>query len=536
MKLRIQIQICLFAMVLGVGWMAPAQSPDARARQAPVIVAAPAPAGSPQSVDEGGGVFGECDVDKSNLLKTTQQRLNALTGLKGTLNPGTLVGDFPDTAAEIRAHVNTYNESVGKCNSRSDIAMTACLTCLSSNIQNGVNIAQTALALLSGVSSATGQCNGIQDASKGLQLALGAYQVACGSAKALCDAGCGSALSSIKNLKLALERVNANFKKNVLPSTCPPEQFKPPFAVGPNIKDCATYNTAVQSAQAKIMAANEAIEEELRSESPGTIAKKTKVCQGYAMTLVSAASGIGSFMLLNQQSAACKKQTQATQAPQDKCAPLPGKTTIETTLDNTCLASLCGKTEYTNRAECVCYASPRTPGCNNGLTPAGGDGSGGLVAATVDPNANRLQSPGSTTTSSGNGNSSGTVNTRSSGSGGLKAADGSSGLSSAAAGAGLKAGSGISGEVAPSSVSGPSASLYGGESSGSGGGYSAGYGGGGSGGGALRSYLPGGSKDPLRANASVGAEGVTSAGGKSNFEKITDRYVENRSTLSGTGR
>lgn len=540
MKLRTRKQILLFTIVLSLGWNSEAQSPDAleRARLAAAQAAAqpamncPGSPGCPgydpsQSPAENGGLFGECDPDRST-LETAPKIIELKT---------TLMTKFPHLKAQLESHFKNYESNYESCASRSNVALTACMVCLSSNIQNGVNIAQTALTALSGVSATTGQCGGIQDAAKGIQLALGAYQAACGAAKALCDLSCGKTSSGLTHLEKVLPTV-----KTQLVAQSEKACLNDPNGVPISSKDfqttissCTLLKTEVSAIGTKIDNIIPILHRENTATEPGAIAKKTKTCQGYAMTMLSAASGIGSFALLNQQSAACKKETQASQAPQDKCAPLPGKTIIETTLDNTCLASLCGKTEYTNRAECVCYTNPRTPGCNNGLTPAGQDTVGGLQATNVDPNANRLQSPGGTTASSSEGGS-GTVSTRSSlGSGGLKSVDSSSGLSGAGAGSGLNVSSGISKEVAPSAVSRPSTSLFGGESSGSGG-YSPSYGGSGGGGGALRSYLPGGKKDPLRANASVGAEGVTSAGGKSNFEKITDRYVENRSTLSVTGR
>jgi len=266
------------------------------------------------------------------------------------------------------------------------------------------------------------------------------------------------------------------------------------------------------------------------------VAKRYATCQGYTTTLMSAASGAASFAVLNNKAKQCKKATQANSPqPQDKCAPLPGKTIIETTLDNSCLASLCGKTEYSARGECVCYTAPRTAGCNNGLTPAGGDVVNNLQATPVDPNAASLRGNGITNSTGGNGNSAAAAQTRSAGGTDGRAA----GLSGAGAGSptsGLGAGSsGLSQEVAPSAISRPSTSMYSGESGGSGGFGSGSYGSG-SGSGGLRAYLPGGAQDPARMAASVPASGVTSAGGKSNFEKITDRYVESRSSLSPAGR
>lgn len=463
-----------------------------------------------------------CDPDRSHLVNHPDERITGLS---------TLMADFPQLRGALASHLETYSSNSAQCISRSSVAITMCMTCLSTHIQTGINVAQTALTALSGVSSATGQCGGLQDASKYIQGALAAYQAACGGAKALCDSACSSSKSSLTNLKAALERIKANFAANL---TCANPNGPPPFEVNPaTIPNCAAYVTKARAAVTQIEAAMRIIDPELNATTPGTIAKKTATCQGYTMTLISAASGIGSFALLSQQAKNCKKETAATAtATQDKCAPLPGKTVIETTLDSSCLASLCSKTEYSSRTECVCYTSPRTAGCPSGLSPAGADTPGGLQATAVDPNASALQATG--TTLNGTSPGAGTVNTRSAaGTDGLKGTTAGSG--GAAPSAGLPgSGTAAAGEVAPSATTRPSTAMYGGESGGSGGSYSSsGYG---SGGGALRSYLPGGAQDPARTQASVSAAGVTSAGGKSNFEKITDRYVENRSTLSVTGR
>jgi hypothetical protein len=69
-----------------------------------------------------------------------------------------------------------------------------------------------------------------------------------------------------------------------------------------------------------------------------------------------------------------------------------------------------------------------------------------------------------------------------------------------------------------------------------GGGGARGSGGGGSGGGSgYNAYMPGQRKDPSRALASQNAisSQVTSAGSKSNWEKVTERYTENKPTLMG---
>ncbi|MFN8943983.1 MAG: hypothetical protein ACK5WZ_05095 [Pseudobdellovibrionaceae bacterium] len=444
---------------------------------------------------------------------------------------------FPRLKETLNRFAQRYTNSRESCGSRSVIAMHSCQNCRSQYIQNAVNIGQTALGTLGGLGSVTGQCSGIENAAKMIQAALGLYQVACGGAKAACDWSCSDAKTGLEQLRTGVEQ--ARQEMAVLFNMCvngPPD--KPVTSVRGFYEggQCSTYANTKEPTMKAFDNIKTAIAAELSASNAGSIAKRFNICQGYTTTLLSAVSGIASYANLSARAKQCKKATQASAPqPQDKCAPLPGKTVIETTLDNTCLASLCSKTEYSARSECVCYTAPRTPGCNNGLTPAGNDVVNSLQGMPVDPNTASLRGNGITNSTGGNGNSVAAAQTRT-----AAGTDGrAAGLSGDGAGSptnGLGAGaSGLSQEVAPSAISRPSTSMYSSESGGSGGFGSGSYGSG-SGSGGLRAYLPGGAQDPARMAASVPASGVTSAGGKSNFEKITDRYVESRSSLNPTGR
>ncbi|MFN7453752.1 MAG: hypothetical protein ACK5RO_03740, partial [Pseudobdellovibrionaceae bacterium] len=84
--------------------------------------------------------------------------------------------------------------------------------------------------------------------------------------------------------------------------------------------------------------------------------------------------------------------------------------------------------------------------------------------------------------------------------------------------------------------------IMGGLDGGGGGGGGGGAGGGGFGGSgndpsssAYKAFMPGGAKDPSRSVAAQGAGSneVTLGGGKSNFQKVRERYSENYSGLLG---
>ena len=76
------------------------------------------------------------------------------------------------------------------------------------------------------------------------------------------------------------------------------------------------------------------------------------------------------------------------------------------------------------------------------------------------------------------------------------------------------------------------ANILGGEAGGSGGGGGGGWNGG-DGDPALRKYLPGGERDPSSMAGKAMIKEVTSQGGKSNWEKVRERYRDNKPTLLG---
>lgn len=192
----------------------------------------------------------------------------------------------------------------------------------------------------------------------------------------------------------------------------------------------------------------------------------------------------------------------------------------------------CSNSANATNPTCICNAAPNSPGCP-GATSYGSGASGTSYGSTASGTS------GTNTTSTGTTSSTGlsavTRNATDS-----TSADGST----AGAGGGGGYGGAISGDSIAASADakkGQTADKKGtlnpnilSDYDGGGGGGSRG-GGSGSSGSGYNAYMPGQKKDPTRALASQNAASsqVTSAGSKSNWEKITERYTENKSTLMG---
>ena len=143
----------------------------------------------------------------------------------------------------------------------------------------------------------------------------------------------------------------------------------------------------------------------------------------------------------------------------------------------------------------------------------------GATAATSAPG---LAGPGTPTIGGGANNAAGSgASNIGGGAGNPVGMDGGSGAAGGSTGGAGKA------------VSKVNTNILSGEGGGGGGGGGSFGGGSGSSRDALRQYLPGGKRDPAQIAAQAVSKEVTSQGGKSNWEKITDRYRDNKPSLLG---
>lgn len=385
--------------------------------------------------------------------------------------------------AAFKKEVENYLETSKSCVSKHDIAAKACLENLSPNIQDGVAALNT-LASVLGMTGVQDNCSGFSNAMDVAKKAMTAYTGACGAAKGFCGSSCSSAdksLAAIKNAK----------------SDCTP--------VDPinNPNACQTYNQTFEALK------TESAKDANAGDQKSVEAKKKLCTQKYAQLLTSALAGIASMLNGMKQGDQCKKESEA-----------------ETPKTDTAAVEKCKDPKNDADPECICLKNPLTAGCSNGLkspTNAGELGTGQTDKTNVssssggpslpsDPGGIQQGTPGENSASSGLPGAPG---------GGGAGLGGSSG-----GGAGAPTGNGQD-----TVKKGLNANILSGAGGGGGGGWGAFGGGGGSD--KYRQYLPGGAKDPNRniAGQQSWKNEVTGQGGKSNWEKVKDRYRDNKNTL-----
>jgi hypothetical protein len=410
-----------------------------------------------------------------------------------------------DVLTKIENGAKKYQQNQENCKNREDKANTFCMESRNPDIKNFLAIAQVLTAGLSG----TGIADSCSQFGKVMDMgnkALTSYQTLCSTWRGYCNAACGDAVAGVK-------AIQAN-KKELVGKVVAQASAQGAIATNPNAVACKN----LASSYPGLVSSNDAaIDAELKVDPQDTeykaIAKKYETCKGYAKEVASAALG-GISMLMSMASAnKCDKDTSNTAV----ATPTPVDCTIAANKQN--------------NMTCICQDAPRTPGCNSGLdsanaaksadslreasnagyTPAANGSNTGVDGSTGD-NGMELASK----SSDGGGGS--LPGAPSGGGGGL---GGGSGFGGGASGAEVKKGSGIN------------PNILGGEGGGGGGGGSwGGYGNDKDP--TLRQYLPGGAKDPKAgmAGAALSKE-VTSQGGKSNWEKVRDRYRDNKPTLLG---
>jgi hypothetical protein len=383
-----------------------------------------------------------------------------------------------------------YLSNWSTCVGSQKVAAYACLSNLSPSIQDGVAAVNT-LAAAAGASSVNDSCSTFGKAMGVAQAALTAYTAGCGAAKGHCSWYCSDAKSALSDFKKALSG----------PYAC-----KNPSEAA----SCQAFQNEYADLRATLL---KLAEQELTPKNIKSIAGKTEVCTSkYAQLALSAATGIYGIVNALKQGKSC-----------DEASNADGSTSTAT-------SETCAIEANANLPECICLKNPMLEGC-------------GSVAAK------------SSMSSTGSGLSALAATGSSTGTDGLSAADLATGSSTSTA-ARDPSSSSSSGAGVPT---GGGASLGGGSGFGSGSGTGgddksghkaldtnilAGSGGGGGGGGmwgggdssdksGLRSYLPGGAKDPTKLGGQLNntSKEVTGQGGKSNWEKVRDRYQDNKSSL-----
>jgi Predicted membrane protein len=393
-------------------------------------------------------------------------------------------------AAAIQAAFTKYDSNSESCISAQAMASNVCLEKTSPKLQETLNAVNT---LLSAASAAVSDsCSKVAQAMNIAKLGLTAYTATCGGLRARCEWVCSSASAGLTELKTAVETMTP---------TCVPDITIDPSAAA----KCSALMGQVTGIKSALLAS---LAPELVATNPQSIAGKSKLCTySYADLLIGAGAGILSSINTMKSAGNCKDETDAT------------STTVPTDL-----AVKCAMDEYKATEECICYLNPRTTGCANNLEKT--NASSGETLSTTDigtttPKATSL--PGFSDKSAanvagGSGSDSGSATAGAPMGGG-------SGI-----GGGGSSGDGLGGRGPNSAGSGLDTNILSGTGGGGGGGA---WGrGGSSANSAYRSYLPGGAKDPKALNGSQKwSNEVTGQGGKSNWEKVRDRYRDNKSSL-----
>nr|BFD68856.1 hypothetical protein HAGR004_38780 [Bdellovibrio sp. HAGR004] len=436
---------------------------------------------------------------------------NIRTGLEQVLNAyKTISGNMPGVTIvtpgyqEIVNYGHKYVDNRDNCISRQGKAAMACLENYSEDLQTGIASINMLLSTI-GSAAVNDTCSTFSKAMDVAKGAMTAYTSACGVMKAGCGWSCVQTRGGLEGLTKGLKASEAG-------TSCKP-------VVPPNHPQYAQFQAACSTfiseygAGLKTLAAN--IPKDLNAKDKKAVAGKAAICTGkYAMLLASAGTGILSLANSLKQGKDCKDNTDGTGTPvaaaaKDKC-------------EDPANAQL---------PECICKANPRTPGCANSYQKANESGDSRLTASGADVNPAALGGKdglgglglggdGSTLgeNGAGGGSDSGGIGAPMGGGGGLSGFGGSGG--------------GGGGGKEEAAKKGLNTDILSGSGGGGGGGGFGGYRGAASDS-KYRAYLPGGAKDPAQGLAGQQAwtKEVTGQGGKSNWEKVRERYRDNKNTL-----
>lgn len=451
----------------------------------PAAASAPAPQAAEAPQASGGG-----------LTKIAEEILDTVRWIEEDLTSGGAKSEAKKVG-EQRVKLQTYkDEYQGKCSSREKTTEYICREKSNPALVEALPLVQGIVTAVSGTQDA---CSKFGKATALLNKALLVYQATCSGAKLLCQNSC-------EKSKTILEQAKATVLSNISSGITEIEKMNP--------SNKEVIKKALEHGRSALTTA---IDREL-SATADSIASNLKTCTGFDKQLASAAVGIVGVVKSLGDANKCAAQTAATTPTPAPPYTLPGKADCSVDVNKTLF-------------ECICPLAPNTKGCPNATTPSSPTASSGLSpsdiaalstksgVAPVIPTGGAPELP-----PVGKGDGSGTGTPGAPISGG-SAMDGGSG-----AGGGPTPGAQRSGSRLNANVLG---------SEGGGGGGGGGWGGGsegGAGGGdpALRKYLPGGANDPtgLAGKAAV-AKQVTSEGGKSNWEKVRERYRDNKPTLLG---
>lgn len=246
-----------------------------------------------------------------------------------------------------------------------------------------------------------------------------------------------------------------------------------------------------------------------------------KLCESYKLNALAATAGILQMVTKSKRMADCKNALTVA-----NCVTDPANPQCPQALD-------CSNPKNAQNTNCICMINPNSPGCPGALVSNSNLAPGGTGARVANLGVGKID-PGSYNASGGL-DSDFISPSGGSAPGGASSAAGGMGFPGGGAGGG-GVGTGAAKEAkGDQKKSTLNTNILGGFEGGGGGGGSRGGGSSGAGNSALKAYMPGGAKDPNRnlASQTFGNGEVTASGSKSNWEKVRDRYLENKPSLMG---
>lgn len=424
-----------------------------------------------------------------------------LTAIK-TVFTSAKQSSFANSTANLLKRLDDYSGYSKTCAEREKTTETICREKTNPTLVQAIPVVQ---AIVTAIGGAKDACSKFAKATDTLNKALVVYQATCATSKAACQSSCAKAENSIKVVRENTPKTTGQGESALNTAAM--------NAAGANDAKTAEEMRTAAKQISKLGEETKALLDAEFGKDTTTVSSNLQTCKDFSGQLMSAGIGLAGMIKSFGESNKCDTNLAAT----------PGATPVAN-VD-------CSLPANQNLTQCICELNPRTVGCATGLNNAANAKSAdGLNASSLAPGTSvGAQDP----SLSGGGGSDATIaaaekSGSGSGGGGAGAPSGGS--------AGMEGGSGGSGgpdsakQKAGSSLN---AAILGGEGGGGGGGGGWGSGEGSAEEAAMRQYLPGGEKDPAGLAGQVAAKEVTSEGGKSNWEKVRERYRDNKPTLLG---
>lgn len=395
--------------------------------------------------------------------------------------------------------LNEFLGSYESCHSSQNTAASICLECNNGSLAGSLSTVNGLLSV-AGASGVADACSTMGKAMNIASTALTAFSTACTAVKSGCALTCRSANKGLEKIKKWKPQVRVNCVGN------------PNYSNQGEVRNACERK--VKALEISLNRIEQAITKELANDIKlGTVGGKYERCWSeYGKIAVSAIAGAAQMLNHKKQADACEKETRAEAVA------------AAAALD-------CNDAKNANNTECICKLNPRNAGCSAAAADYSGSDFDGRLPSNVGGSTN-TDIPKINANAGGSG-----ASDLLSAAGDGRSPRGGAGMAAGGGGGGFGGGSGGGGDAGAAAAAGPGEALpeYGDMGVGGGGGGSwdsgAGYAAEES---ELEQYLPGGEGDP---NANMAGldfpTDVTTEAGKSNWEKVRERYSERHKSLLG---